>query len=734
MLRLTHWRTRLAAEPVAASLARFGPWLALVAALAWTWRTPLFSLPAYGDVLEVAWGAAWYHDSLFVTHTSPLFNPYVFAPNGWYTGTLAQTPTLFLLLQPFYVLGGAAFAYNVLALLSFPVAFGGTLRLTRLYTATLPALCAALFYTFLWTRWTRASAHMNVLWLTSLLPWLVWSLERLRRAQRPAEQRRLVWVAGLVWGGMLHASLYALFLGAVAFTLWGRDLLRGRRLWQAVQTAGLALVVGSPIFLLYIDASLRAQTVPASLSQIYDLSANLNGLFVPAKGIASPLVRAWGSAVYQGYGGEGGNTNLGCLTLVLAVLGLLSRRAGPARYRLLAMSVVALVLALGPLLKWNGQAVASPLFAPLGQRLWALGHWLRPGLFPDALPPAPFDQGLPLPVFGLAAVVPFLESARVMARYAFVGALGLGVLAALGLQRLPRLAGLVLAVAWLVETLPQPTGAAPWPVQLHPAYEWLTAQPRDSAWSIIDLKWPTVVMNGGEVVLSSYQNRIPTAASVGSYWPTGTWFLYHTLRDQPRLADPALGYIFRQWGVRYVLIHQQMAEDTVTWEGLSRNPALRPLRCFEPEPGYTPWPYPICVAEVLPPPSQATNLALGEGWSRLEDWGVWGEGAASQARWVATAERDHRLRLDAFPQCAPGQGQTLHIEVNGQALADHQWTGCDSWSASLTIPSAYVKAGWNDLRLVYGYAASPFEVTGGTNGDRRALAVGFATLRIEQDE
>jgi hypothetical protein len=70
-------------------LSRLVPWIPFWVLFAWGWRVrnPFTHIPAYGDVLEVLWGIEWYHRSILIQHTSPLFTPLVFHPLGWHTGS-----------------------------------------------------------------------------------------------------------------------------------------------------------------------------------------------------------------------------------------------------------------------------------------------------------------------------------------------------------------------------------------------------------------------------------------------------------------------------------------------------------------------------------------------------------------------------------------------------------------------------------------------------------------------
>ena len=88
------------------------------------------------------------------------------------------------------------------------------------------------------------------------------------------------------------------------------------------------------------------------------------------------------------------------------------------------------------------------------------------------------------------------------------------------------------------------------------------------------------------------------------------------------------------------------------------------------------------------------------------------------------------LSLSAFPQCVPAKQQRVEIEINGQLVAGHQWTGCEPWSADIPIPASILKTGKNGLVVRTAYAISPAELSLGANADARQLSIGFSKLRI----
>lgn len=727
-------------------LIKFAPWLCFLAMLAWRWQTELFThLPSYGDVLEVIWGMQWYADALTQT-AYPVYTPLLFHPNGWYIASFGYTPTILLALVPLYWLGGAAFAYNMACLLSFGVVFAGSLRLVRLYAPVWVATAAALVVTFAGYRWLRIYGHINILWATSLLPWLLWSLEKTRReladpTDPPRRPWRSILLTGGLWGALIHCNLYSLFWGGLGFLLWGRRLWTRRGLRQAALSAGLALVVSAPLFVLYVQGTRHNHFPPPSPLITFEWGASLNSLVLPPHFHPQPMLMAFARSVYRGPYDESGVFNLGVITILAATVGiyyscrpstvmLRDEASHPAR-GLLWLAGISLILSLGWVARWNGAAVSHPSLAGLNTALWQLGHWLKPDAFASLTPPPPFDTGLALPGMLLAMVVPFMEAARVTARYAFLTGLALAILAALGLRALPRWLAVPLALLWVAEMVPPQTGNVPFPTPPHPAYAWLAQQPLDPGEGIVDLILPSYVMTGGEAAYATTLHGRPTANGIGSFWPEHTGLLGDRLKHGGGLASPEISPLLHQLGIRYVLVHLRGDQERHLWQQAQTNPDLAPHACWEPASRPSPWPHPICIAEVrlaLP----AIDLIRTEGWSNPEAWGVWAEGRSSRAKWVATTRDDYRLIFEGQPICMVDQQQRITIEVNGVRLDGSTWRDCNARQETITIPGSVVQLGWNELRFSYRYAARPVDVSAGVNPDRRSLAIGFSQLRVER--
>lgn len=715
-------------------IERLVPWVCFWSVFAWAWRVRnLFNtIPAYDDVLEVVWGIRYYYNSLFVTHTSPLFTPLIFHPWGWYTSTLAHTPVFFLAALPLYKLGGIAFAYNFLAILPFVISFAGTFRFVKLFTSRLAAICAALAFTFINARWLRIEGHLHILWATSLLPWLAWTVESANRSAGWTS-RKSVWRMGFIWGMMINASLYSIFLGGLVIIFLGQKIFRVNNFIRFLTIAVLALLLASPTMALYWWGSQLSQSHHFGIAHDLQWGASLNSLFVPNAFHPLEIIRNVANVFYNGPYDESGVFNLGIMTCCLAFAGLLMMVCKrPRSWGLLWLTVGSAILSLGLLLKWDGDVVRISGVQALNDTLWRFGHILKPELFPTELPHPDFRSGIPLPSLLMTILVPFWESARVMARYAFLTMLGAVTLAAIALQKIPKLVRCLLALMWLVELLPSPTTqGVPVDIQLHPAYVWLTAQSLEAHEGILDMAYPTLLIAGDVPVAASVHGK-PTVAGVGSFWPEYIVQLWEKfVLDDELLSRSHIGDLLQQYHVSYLFLHMRGDEEQGMWRMISENLAFHPVGCFEPSDETTPWPYPICVAEVIPS-STHSNLFRQTGWSGPENWGIWSEGSMSRAKWIVAAQQDYYLDVEAFPFCIPEQHQTMTIMVNGHLLTSYLWQDCEAWVGEVLIPSPIIVPGWNQLTFEYNYAISPAEVTGGKNPDARLLGVGFVKLAISE--
>jgi hypothetical protein len=463
-------------------------------------------------------------------------------------------------------------------------------------------------------------------------------------------------------------------------------------------------------------------------------NASLNSLPLPS--FDHPLLGSWVRSLFHGQPFEQGAANLGFLALLLAIAGFCAALRRIEWRPVLFLAGAGLLLGLGLTLRWDNSSLQWPLLRPINTALWQVGHWLKPSLFTTAQPTAPFDSAVPLPGLLLVAVVPFMERARVFARFMLVGAIGIFLLTGLGVSLVRwKWARVVLALLLVLEVLPAPLAALPYPPQAHPAFDWLKEQSLANE-GIADIfaahPYTPVLLNDGETVLATLYHGKGTAAGASSVWPAHTAFLNTWLSSHEHAFwNPDLAPILRFFRIRYLLLHMRGDWEPGLLAEAKQNSEIRPLRCFDPPAAPGPWNYPICVLEVLPSSQPDLNLILEDGWSGKEDWGVWAESTTSQAYWVATEVAPNTLHVQVFPMCRDGQYQGLTLEVNGETIASHRWTDCEPWSAEVIVPASLVRRGRNDLVVRSEYAVRPDGSEGEPGADTRSLSVGFTQLRVE---
>ncbi|HEX8682467.1 MAG TPA: hypothetical protein VF707_09150, partial [Ardenticatenaceae bacterium] len=707
--------------------------------LAWGWHAQSLahSVPVYGDVIEITWLLSWYDEALR-TGQNPAVYPLAFYPGGWQIGTFGAGPIMIFGLLPLHWLGGPAFAYNVAVLLTFVVAYWGAYVLARRFVERLPAAIVALLFAFWGFRWFQTIGHLNVLLGSALIPWIVWALERALNA--PA--RRWGWLAlvGLLWGVSIFGTPYFVWISGLGVAGWLVGRVAAKSVgWRAALVALLvpstiALLLGAPGIYWSWRASTDVAAIFYSLGEVDFWGSSLNSLPLPY--LSHPWLGSFARSIYKGLPYEQGTVNLGLVTTLVAFAGLWFARRERLWWPALILAAAGLVLSLGLTLKWDGTAVQWGWTEPLNQALWSLGRTTKPLLFPGEQPYEPFDESFSLPGMLLAALVPFLERARVFARFALVGSLGLFLLAGAALSKVNnRYLQWALAALLVVEVVPPPLPSLPFPGATHPAFDWLAQQPLAEGQSIVDLvgahPHTPVLMNLGESVWATRLHGKPTVAGASSVWPAETMFLFQWLANHPHaFANPDLAPALRFFGARYVLLHMRGDLEQGILEEARQNQEVSFVECFSPasEPGL--WSYPICVLEVLPPINPNVNLMLEDGWSGQEAWGVWAEGTSSRSLWVATARREHLLIVELFPNCIEGQRQRVVFQVNGTPVGEHAWENCEAWSGEFAVPASLVQRGANDLLVQSDFAARPVAAEGQSQ-DTRELSVGFSRLKIE---
>jgi len=714
------------------------PWAAFLPMLAWSWRVgDLFGhVPGYGDGLEVLWGLDWYAQSL-IHGRNPLFDPAVFAPQGWQVATLAHGPILFLALMPLYALGGAAFAYNAAALGAHVLAFAGMYKATRLWLGRLAGIVAALAFTFWGYRWFRNSGHLHTLLASALLPLEVWAWEQARR--HPGRRTKWYLITGVIWAAAITASLYALWHMLVLLLTWClAELWAGEMRWKALAQGCLisgaaALALSSPTLWLFWRGMSAGQAAFNDIQTLVAWSSSLNSFWVP--GFGQPWLGSLARQLDPGPPNESEIANFGLLGFTCGLLGLVAARKDKRLRPLLACSLVGLLLAMGPAVKISGSVVNGYIFGPVVQAVWSLGRQFKPALFTIAQPSSGLAQAIPLPDLVAAALVPFWEGARVTSRFAFVAGVGLFPLMGLTVQKLPLAwmrAGLALAL--VLEVLPAPTGSVPARPAAHPAFVWLASQ-NLAGQNIVDLAASQpdrlALLAGGDIVFSTLYHHQQTVSGVGSYMPAQYLVLQHWFHQTSHpLLNSDFAAVMRSYHVRLVVVHMESGLEQPLVDDAQTNPELRLVQCFDPPSGISPWAYRVCILHVAPPANAHFNLVRRDGWSAPEPWGTWVGGNQATAAWFAPASAAQQISLSLLPVCLPGRPQHVTLQVNGAGVADHAWDNCDAWTTQISLPAGLVRAGWNVLAIQADVAGQPVDPASGKLVDTRRLSVAATQLFV----
>ena len=706
-------------------------WGSFLLFFAYFWRVyNLFSMmPAYGDALEVVWGILWYNHAL-AEGVNPFHYPLVFHPEGWQVGILAHTPLLFLIAQPFHLIGGEVFAYNMLAVIPFVISYVGALRFFRHYTkSTVTLVVVSLAFTFVTMRSNRVWGHLHILWATSFFPWLGDQLLQWRKQPLDQIWHKRVWMAGLLWGVMISFSLYSIFLGPVIFLFLEKLLLVWRKITiQLLLIAGIALLVGSTALAPYYFAVQNEPTHPTLINALFFWSSSLNDLFVPSTHHTIPAVKQLHGLMVNEPGGEG--LNMGISTLFLMIVGIYHLFIQKEkRYGRLLVASVGLMLALGPFLKYDGQVIEIGWFTTLNATFWEIGYSLKPGTFLFEQIPKEFAHSIPLPSYFLTIFIPFWEGARTVSRFVMVGFVAVLGLVASGLDTLPKWWRWLLMLIFLVEMLPIQTGSRFLSLDPpHPAHAWLMAQPQNPGEAVADLRID--LMHGPEPLYLSWQTQWPTISAIGSFVPNQHSFLRDNLGRLATQPPKTVSQLLQSYQVRYLVVHHVNDHGKEVWDYLQAAPDyFTAVGCFEsPETYVSPWPYTICIAEATPHATIA-NIYPVYGFSDEEPWGVWTIEDRPRFDFIATAQKPYELTVDAFPHCIEGQSQTLSILSNEKRLYHYQWEGCEGVQAQVIIPAEQISLGWNEVIFEMAYATSPVDLN--TGNDPRTLAIGFSQLEIK---
>ncbi len=391
----------------------------------------------------------WFKTSLLDLHVSPARLLWIYFPTGGYYPLLLTFSAAQLIGLPLLLFLSPVAAYNIAFLLNFFLSGLGAYALCAYLTRNRWAgLLGGVIYAFFPGRMAHALSGHLALASTYLFP--IYVLLLIKTVRRPR------WTTGLgcglaLAGSMLVQPVYIPFLIAPVTAIWllyDRFVLRHRierrGLLALLGALALAALIAGPLFWPALQEQMAGQGAYLETSGVVRFSADLLGIIAPPP--TNPIL-GWLNLVPE-YArriipDDWRTTELltyaGLLPLALGALAAVKR--GRAVGAWTAIGLIAAVLSLGPLLKFDGELVT---------------------LTADGV-----ESSVPLP-YALLLKLPLLSINRAPARINTTLMLALAVLAAHGLawliQRVgprwrPILAGAMCAVtlAELLVVWPCPT-------------------------------------------------------------------------------------------------------------------------------------------------------------------------------------------------------------------------------------------------------------------------------------
>ncbi|MCL4261939.1 MAG: hypothetical protein KJ069_01920 [Anaerolineae bacterium] len=168
----------------------------------------------FEDAFESIWYLHWYQHALFHLHQSPLIQPDIFYPEGWNLGFAVMPPFYPFLLAPFTYLLGAVTVYNISLLFTAVfAAYGVFLVCKAVGSNTGGGILAGIAFAFYPQRQIYYFGHLNLLFASMWMPWMVYGLIRARNADTSRQQLKWMCFVGLYYGLGIAGAWQFLFLG-----------------------------------------------------------------------------------------------------------------------------------------------------------------------------------------------------------------------------------------------------------------------------------------------------------------------------------------------------------------------------------------------------------------------------------------------------------------------------------------------------------------------------------------
>ncbi len=528
-----------------------------------------------GDNIYFVWMIGWMKRALFDLHVNPFDVWFLNYPEGWNMAYTEITPAQLALALPFSFIN-ATFAYNAALMLTFVLSgYIMYLWVRHLTGSDLPGLIAGTIFAFIPYHMAHfLIGHLNLSG-TQWLPLFFWGLIDLLRWE-PAEKKmpwRAVLLAGIGLGLIALTSQYYLYMGlfiaafvGVVSLFLNRGAWKNWRFWRNLAVAGavsLPLVLAAVLPYVQLSRSGGLPDRDIALARMY--SASPTDFLLPSTDHFA--LGQWVGDHFNRENWVEGTLYFGAVTLILAAVAIFTaRRSGRARlvFLLLAGSALAVLLAMGTELHWNGQVVEVPTPAFLKQ-------WVSSD-----------PTMIPLPGRYLFYHFPYYAKMRALMRFGVFALLLVAAVAGLGAEQLlkrkkhgVRLAfGALLITLVLLDFYPGPYRHLA-KVETRPVDAWLAEQPGQGA----VVQFP---FEKGEDQDQTYNTLIHGKPFVGGFFNAFPPAQY--LRIKPVLisfpSEEGVA-LLRELGVQWVLVDGASYEDMPAYRDTAEGFGLTYVDTFE---------------------------------------------------------------------------------------------------------------------------------------------------------
>ncbi len=382
----------------------------------------------FDNVFESIGYLDWYKRALFDQQVSPLFNPDIFYPDGWDLRFSVVPPLFLILLAPITAVLGSVTTYNLIIMGSTIIAAFGVYTLHKAMGGGLfGGIYAGMLYGFYPNRQVYMSGFLNLLLASVWLPWMLLGIHQ--AVYQPARRKRWLLFAALCYALSISAAWQYTYISTLAVLLYGGVLIgtRLRREWRdwvkpiLLAIGTIILIAGPSLIIGFQGRSSISNTAEFTLEDLTITSSSLERFLLPSA--MNPLTWKLTREMFPQGIGENSMVFLGYMTFFLLLWALWRWRPWrKPEWALLTLAGGAMLFMVGPFLKWMDTPITLPMLNMVNYQ--GIGSLLLNA-----------DGGIkiPMPALLIYKLLPPFKTFHHFGRIGMLVALGVGILAGLGL-------------------------------------------------------------------------------------------------------------------------------------------------------------------------------------------------------------------------------------------------------------------------------------------------------------